>query len=143
MNFRVGFKLEDHIMNSDKLITFNFYFSVWLSIIGGIAFIVYPDLVVPDEEGVYGPLRNNLLIAIGYLVISQIGLWFFRYIHGSKFEALFMAYTFLATAAGASFYGNVNSLPVSTTFVSALVYLAFSHGLYYFYFNSREIPDQS
>jgi hypothetical protein len=119
-------------MNANKLINFNFHFSVWLSILGGIAALNFPDLVIPDNDGMYGPLRNNFLIAVGYLVFSQIGLWYVRYLRGSRFEALIMAYTFLATAAGAKFYGAVNGLPVSDIFVASLLYLGFSHGIYYF-----------
>ena len=88
-------------MNANKLIAFNFQFAVWLSIVGGIAALNYPDFIVPDNDGMYGPLRNNFLIVIGYLVFSQLGLWFFRYLKGSRIEALIMAYTFFATAVGA------------------------------------------
>lgn len=119
-------------MKTDKLITINFYFAVWLSILGGAACFNFPEFVLPDEEGLYGPLRNNLLFAVGYLVLGQIGLWYFRYLRGSRFEALFMGYTFLATAAGAKVYAEVNGLPVSASFMGVLVYLAVSHGIYYF-----------
>lgn len=119
-------------MNTHKLITVNFHLSVWLSILGGLAVFNFPDFIVPDEEGLFGPLRNNLLIAIGYLVLSQIGLWYFRYLRGSRFEALFMAYTFLITAAGAKFYATINGLPVSSLFLAGSLYVALSHGLYYF-----------
>jgi hypothetical protein len=120
------------IMNANKLIAFNFYLAVWLSIAGGIAALNFPDFVIPDDDGMYGPLRNNFLIVIGYLLFSQIGLWYFRYLRGSRIEALIMAYTFFVTAAGAKFYGAVNNLPVSDIFVGAMLYFAFSHGLYYF-----------
>ena len=128
-------------MSPEKLITFNFHFAVWLSILGGIAAFNFPDFILVDDEGMYGPLRNNLLIAVGYLVFSQIGLWYFRYLRGSRFEALFMAYTFLATAAGAKVFGEVNGLPISGVFIAVLVYLAFSHGLYYFAGRRREEVD--
>lgn len=119
-------------MNSHKLISFNFYFAVWLSIIGGIAAFYYPDVVVPYDDGLYGPLRNNFLIAIGYLVFSQVGLWYLRYSRSTtRIEALVMAYTFFATAAGGKFYGLVNGVPVSNMFFVVLTYLAISHALYY------------
>lgn len=119
-------------MNANKLIAANFHLSVWLSILGGIAALNFPDLIVPDEEGFLGPLRNNLLIAVGYLLVGQIGLWYLRYLRGSRVEAAFMAYTFLATAAGAKFYGEVNGFPVSNAFLGILLFCGFSHGLYYF-----------
>jgi hypothetical protein len=125
-------------MNADKLITWNFYVAVWLSIIGGIAAFNFPEYVFPDEDGMYGPLRNNVLIAVGYLVLGQVGLWFFRYFKGSRFEALFMGYTFLATAAGAKFFAEVNGLPVTGLFIGSLVYFAVSHGLYYFSGKAQE-----
>jgi hypothetical protein len=118
-------------MNASKLIAFNFHFAVWLSILGGAAALGHPDFVIPDSDGLYDPLRNNFLIIIGYLVFSQIGLWYFRYLKDGRIEALLMAYTFLATAAGAKFYGMVNNLPVSDLFVGVAAYLAFAHGLYY------------
>jgi len=118
-------------MNSNNLISFNFHFAVWLSILGGAAVIGHPDFVVPDEDGMYGPLLNNFLIVIGYLVAGQLGLWYFRYLKGSRLEALIMAYTFFATAAGAKFYGAVNGLPISDAFIAVMAYLALSHGAYY------------
>ena len=120
-------------MNSNKLVSINFHFSVWVSILGAIAVLNYPDVIVPDADGLYGPLRNNLLIAVGYLLVGQLGLWYLRYLRGSRFEAILMAYTFLATAAGAKFFGEVNGLPVSNVFIGVLLYCAFSHGLYYFF----------
>ena len=120
-------------MNLKKFVTLHFHVAVWLSIIGGMVAFNAPDLVVmPDEEGLYGPLRNNLLFAVGYLLIGQIGLWYFRYLKGGYFEALVMGYTFLATAFGAKVYADVNGLPVSSTFITVLFYFAFAHGLYYF-----------
>jgi hypothetical protein len=119
-------------MNLQKLVTYHFHFAVWLSIFFGIAAFNDPALVMLDDEGMYGPLRNNLLFAVGYLLLGQIGLWYVRYLKGGYFEALVMGYTFLATAFGASVYAEVNGLPVSSAFVIALVYFAFAHGLYYF-----------
>lgn len=119
-------------MNINKFISFNFHFSVWLAILGGILAFNFPDAIIPDEDGMYGPLRNNVMIAIGYLVFSEIGLWYFRYLRGGHFEALFMAYTFLATGLGAKFYSEINGLPVSGEFVGITLYIAASHGWYYF-----------
>ena len=85
-----------------------------------------------DDEGMYGPLRNNLLFAVGYLLLGQIGLWYVRYLKGGYFEALVMGYTFLATAFGAKVYAEVNGLLVSDYFVMALFYFAFAPVLYYF-----------
>ncbi|MFN5744697.1 MAG: hypothetical protein ACK443_01185 [Methylococcaceae bacterium] len=115
-----------------KIVRFHFHVAVWLSILGGIAVFNDPDLMIPDEEGLFGPLRNNLLIALGYLVFSQIGLWYVRYLKGGYFEALLMGYTFAATAFGAKVYADVNGLPVSPLFVAVLIYFAIAHGLYYF-----------
>lgn len=119
-------------MNLRKLVTYHFHFAVWLSILGGMAAFNNPDLVLADDEGMYGPLRNNLLFAVGYLLLGQIGLWYVRYLKGGHFEALVMGYTFLATAFGAKVYAEVNGLPVSDYFVMALFYFALAHGLYYF-----------
>jgi hypothetical protein len=65
-------------------------------------------------------------------LLGQIGLWYVRYLKGGYFEALVMGYTFLATAFGASVYAEVNGLPVANSFIIALGYFAFAHGLYYF-----------
>lgn len=119
-------------MNADKLISGNFHLSVWISIVGGIIALNFPDFIVPDGDSLYGPLRNNLLIAVGYLLAGQIGLWYVRYLRGSRLEAVIMAYTFLATAAGAKFYGAINGMPVSPVFLGILLYCSVSHGLYYF-----------
>lgn len=119
-------------MNLQKLVTYHFHFAVWLSIVCGIAAFNDPGLVMNDDEGMYGPLRNNLLFAVGYLLVGQIGLWYVRYLKGGYFEALVMGYTFLATAFGAGVYAEVNGLPVSNAFIIILFYFAFAHGLYYF-----------
>lgn len=119
-------------MNTHPLIYANFHISVWISILGGLVALNAPDLIIPDDEGFQGPLRNNLLIAIGYLLVGQIGLWLFRYLRESRLEAAVMAYTFIATAAGAKFYGAINGLPISNVFLGILLYCGISHGLYYF-----------
>ncbi len=127
-------------MNIKKLVTYHFYFAVWFSILCGIAAFNDPDLVIVDEEGMFGPLRNNLLFAVGYILIGQIGLWALRYQKGGYLEALVMAYTFMATGFGARIYAEVNGLPVSNTFVMALFYFAFAHALYYFVARPKD-PD--
>ncbi len=119
-------------MNIKNIVTWHFHLAVWLSVMCGIAAFNQPELVIPDEEGLYGPLRNNLLFAVGYLMLGQIGLWALRYQKGGYFEALVMGYTFMATAFGAKIYAEVNGLPVSESFIMALYYFAFAHGLYYF-----------
>jgi len=119
-------------MNFSKLVSLHFHVAVWLSILGGIAIFNDPNLILPDEEGLFGPLRNNLLIALGYLVFGQIGLWYTRYLKGGHFEALVMGYTFAAAAFGAKFYADVNGLPISGYFIVALAYFAFAQGLYSF-----------
>jgi hypothetical protein len=118
-------------MTIDKLISFNFHFSVWFSIIGGVWLLNFPDFIVPAVYEMYGPLSRNFMIVVGYLVFSQVGLWYLRYLKGSRLEALFMGCTFVLTATGAEFYGMVNSLPVNDRFALALTYVGLSHGLYY------------
>ena len=125
-------------MTFKKLITAHFHLAVFVSIGFGIAAFNEPDLVIMDEEGLFGPLRNNLLFAVGYLLLGQIGLWWTRYQNGGYFEALLMGYTFLATAFGAKIYADVNGMPVSPTFVMALYYFAFAHFLYYFLARPKE-----
>lgn len=115
-----------------RAVTFNFHFAVWLSLLGGIAVLANPDLVLPEAEGLYGPLRNNLFIVVGYLLISQIVLWYFRYRRGSRIEALLMGLIFFLTAGGVVFYAILNNLPINPLFILALVYLGASHLLYYF-----------
>lgn len=109
-----------------------FHLAVALSVLSGFAVISDPNLILPDEEGLFGPLRNNLLIVVGYLLVGQLGLWVVRYIKGGYFEALIMGYSFAATAFGAKIYADVNSLPIANTFSLALGYFALAHGLYYF-----------
>ncbi|WP_434148091.1 hypothetical protein ACR2R6_12670 [Methylocaldum gracile subsp. desertum] len=116
----------------NRAITLNFHFAVWLSILGGIAVLGNLNLVIPEAEGFYGPMRNNLFIVVGYLLISQIVLWYFRYRRGSRIEALLMGLIFLLTAGGVELYAMLNDLPISQIFVFASVYLGAAHILYYF-----------
>jgi hypothetical protein len=129
MRQRVG---NEGKMTNRKILDLNFHVAVWFSIIAGVVVLNFPDLIIQSDDGLYGPLRNNILIAIGYLLFGQIGLWYFCYLRGRRAEALFMGYTFLATAVGVKVYGEINGLPVSMMFVAALVYVAVSHGLYFF-----------
>ena len=62
-------------MTIKKLITIHFHLAVFVSIGFGIAAFNQPDWVLADEEGLFGPLRNNLLFAVAYLLLGQIGLW--------------------------------------------------------------------
>ena len=114
-----------------RVVTYHFHLAVGASIGLGIFVFLDPDLILADEEGMYGPLRNNLLFAVAYLLIGQIGLWVTRYQKGGYFEALIMAYTFLATALGSKVYADVNGLPLSTPFMMILLYFAGAHVLYY------------
>ncbi|MGX2039405.1 hypothetical protein ACWJKU_04625 [Methylocaldum sp. MU1018] len=115
----------------NRAVTLNFRFAVWLSILGGIAALSDLGLVIPDAEGFYGPLRNNLFIVVGYLLISQTALWYFRYRRGNRTEALLMGLIFLLTAGGAEFYALLNDLPIRQAFILVLAYLGLSHILYY------------
>lgn len=114
-----------------RAVTYHFHLAVGISIGLGIFVFLDPDLILTDEEGLYGPLRNNLLFAVAYLLLGQIGLWATRYQKGGHLEALIMAYTFLATALGSKIYAEVNGLPVSGQFMMVLLYLAVAHVLYY------------
>ena len=114
-----------------RMAILHFHLVVWLSIFGMIAIFKEPGLILSDEEGLYGPLGNNLLIALGYLLVGQLGLWIFRYVKGGYVEALVMGYTFIATAIGAKVYAEVNGLPVTEWFSISLIYVAVAHGLYY------------
>ena len=114
------------------LATYQFHLAVGASIGLGILVFLEPEWILVDEEGLYGPLRNNLLFAVAYLLIGQIGLWATRYQRGGHFEALIMGYTFAATAMGSKVYADVNGLPVSPAFIMILGYFAVAHGLYYF-----------
>ena len=126
-----------------QIATAQFHLAVALSILCGIAVFSDPNLILPDEEGLFGPLRNNLLIVVGYLLVGQIGLWGVRYIKGGYFEALVMGYSFAATAFGARIYADVNSLPISDTFSLALGYFALAHGLYYFLGKPDELSQKA
>lgn len=115
-----------------RAISLNFRFSVWISILGGILALSNFSLVVPDAEAFYGPMRNNLFLVVGYLLISQIVLWYFRYRRESRTEALLMGLIFLLTSGGTVFYAMLNELPISRIFILILVYLGISHVLFYF-----------
>lgn len=116
-----------------KIATYQFHLAVGSSIGLGVFAFFEPQLILVDDEGMYGPLRNNLLFAVGYLLIGQIGLWATRYQRGGYFEALIMGYTFFATAMGAKVYADVNGLPVSSGFIMTLIGFAIAHGVYYFF----------
>ena len=111
--------------------TGQFYFAVVLSILCGFLVLGDPDLMLPSEDSLFGPLRNNLLIAVGYLLVGQIGLLLVRYLKGGHFEALVMGYSFAATAFGSRIYAEINGLPISPTFTLMLGYFAVAHGIYY------------
>ena len=111
------------------LITINFHLSVWLSIICGIALINDSNLFFADAGDLYGPLKNNLVLALAYLVMMQLACWWIRYSGRmkSRLETFFMGFVFLGVAGGLKMYADVNQLPVSDWLTEVCLYIAFSH----------------
>ena len=118
-------------MSAEKLLRFNFYASVWLSIAGGILIFNNPELIVFDTEDLFGPLRNNLLFAALILSINQLILWFARYSRNATKEALLMGLLFLLVAGGLQYYGRVNGIPVNDWCSIAALYIGLSHVLFF------------
>lgn len=117
----------------NRLVSINFHFSVWLSILGGILLFNYPDWFFDDPESLYGPLKNNLLIVVVYLVINQLACWFLRYTKRTRgHEALFMGFMFVLVAGGMKFYASINGLPLLDWLPLVALYIGVSHALYYF-----------
>lgn len=114
-----------------KLLIANFHVSVWLSIAGGLVLFNLPDLLVPDPDGMYGPLRNNLLFVALFLSINQLILWFARYSRGSTPEALLVGLLFMLVSGGLGYYGKVNGIPINETCSIVALYIGLSHCLYY------------
>ena len=115
------------------LVRLNFYLSVWLSIVGGIFLFNYPDFIVADPEGLFGPLRNNLLFSALILSINQLILWFARYSRGSSAEALLMGLLFLLVGSGLEFYGRINGIPVNRVCSLIAFYIGGSHCLFFWF----------
>ena len=115
------------------LVSINFHFSVWLTIIGGIWLFNDPNWFLDDPENLYGPIKNNLLIVMIYLVISQLACWFLRYTRKTgRLEALLIGLIVLLVAAGMKFYAHINALPLHDWLPFALAYIGVSHILYFF-----------
>jgi hypothetical protein len=111
------------------LIRWNFYASVWLSILGAIWVIKGTDLTLSDTENFDDPLKNNLLFIAVYIGLVQLALWFLRYSRDGFFEALLMGGQFLLLAGGLQVYARVNDLPVETPLFVAILYVGISHCL--------------
>jgi len=115
------------------LVSINFQFSVWLTIIGGILLFNNAEWFFDDPENIYGPLKNNLLIVLVYLVISQLAFWFLRYTRKTeRYEALLMGGIVILVAGGMKFYASVNMLPLADWLPIVLAYIGLSHLLYFF-----------
>ena len=114
-----------------KMLRLNFHLSVWLSIAGGIFAFNNPDILVDDPEGMFGPLRNNLLVAALILALNQTILWFARYSRGSTPEALLMGLLFLLVGGGLEYYGRINGIPVNHICSAFTFYVGASHLAYY------------
>ncbi len=115
----------------NNLTRFNFHFSVWFAIIGGILVFNDPGLMVPDPENIFGPLRNNLIVASSYLAISELMLWYTRYLRNGRHEALLMGLIFILVAGGTKFYAMVNDIPLMDALVYSEIYIGSSHCLYF------------
>lgn len=113
------------------ILKLNFHLSVWLSIAGGILAFNYPDIIVQDPEGLFGPLRNNLLFAALILSLNQLILWFARYSRGSSAEALLVGLLFLLVGGGLEYYGRVNGIPVNHWCSMFTFYVGASHVAYF------------
>ncbi len=114
-----------------RIIQLNFHLAVWLSIAGGIFVFNDPDLIVQDPEGLFGPLRNNLLFAALILSLNQLILWFARYSRGSSAEALLMGLLFLLVGGGLEYYGRINGIPVNHGCSLFALYVGASHIAYF------------
>lgn len=114
-----------------QILTLNFHLSVWLSIAAGIYAFNAPNILVEDPEGLFGPLRNNLLVAALLLALNQTILWFSRYSRGSSAEALLMGLLFLLVGGGLEYYGRVNGIPVNHICSAFASYVGASHLAYY------------
>jgi hypothetical protein len=114
-----------------QILRLNFHLSVWLSIAAGIYAFNSPDTLIEDPEGMFGPLRNNLLIAALILALNQTILWFSRYSRGSTAEALLMGLLFLLVGGGLEYYGRVNGIPVNHACSAFAFYVGASHLAYY------------
>lgn len=112
------------------LIRWNFHASVWLSILGAIQVIQDAELVLSDTEDLSDPLKNNLLFIAAYLGLSQLLLWFLRYLRDGSFEALLMGGQFLLLAGGLQVYAWINNLPLQSPLLVAILYVGISHCLY-------------
>lgn len=120
-------------MSMHKPIALNFQLSVWLSIVGSIVLINQSDLLFDGESELFGPLKNNLVMALAYLTMMQLGCWWIRFTGRLKkrVETLFMGFTFLGVAGGLKIYAEVNQLPVSSWLMDVCLYISFSHLLYF------------
>lgn len=114
-----------------QFLKINFHLSVWLSIAGGILAFNDPNLLVDDPEGMFGPLRNNLMVASLILALNQTILWFARYSRGSTPEALLMGLLFLLVGGGLQYYGRVNGIPINFFCSAFAFYVGASHLAYY------------
>ena len=118
-----------------KFIRINFHLSAWLSIIGGAVVLYEPSWTFPDPENILGPIRNNLVVVIGYLAVAQLLLWIFRYRKNGYVEALVMGILFPLVAGGMVYYSSAHFVPVSDILLFAMVYIGVSHFLYFFWGN--------
>jgi hypothetical protein len=113
-----------------NLIRWNFYTSVWLSILGAIWVIKGADLILSVTEGFDDPLENNLLFIAAYLGLTQLALWFLRYSRNGFFEALLMGCQFLLLGGGLQVYARINDLPLEIPLLVTILYIGISHCLY-------------
>lgn len=127
------------------LIQANFYFSVLLSVVGGIVVLFKPTFIFTEIMQIYGPLSRNLLLIIFYLVAIQFLLWIFRYRGSGYLEALFVGALFLMTAIGIPVYSRINGLPSSMELITALSYFGLSHVIYFIdtYMRLKKVRDDS
>jgi len=127
------------------LVTFNFQLSVWLSIAGGIVLINRPELFFADAGGLYGPLLNNLILAVVYLVMTQLAAWWARFNRRFRLrlEALIMGIVFLGVSGGLTVYAQANQLPLQDWLSRFCLYVSFSHLLYFWIDSLKLQPDGS
>ncbi|HEB78611.1 MAG TPA: hypothetical protein ENI90_08795 [Methylothermaceae bacterium] len=117
----------------NQAIALNFFLAVLISILGGIAVLMQPELVFPEWIHILGPTARNLLLVVFYLVAIQALLLVFRYRNQGYLEALFMGGLFLLAAVGMPWYSEINEIPLSIPLILGLVYCGVSHLLYFLY----------
>lgn len=108
----------------------NYYVSLIVALVCAVTSFIGTDSLFDINSEMYGPLANNLRFVLVYVVLSELGLFFYCFIKNSFKELTILGFFLILLIGAMEFYGRVNQIPIDDKFYSFLLYVGLSNIFY-------------